>query len=679
MKNRRTMCKEIEIRTLVIGTGAAGYATAVRLHQCGVQDLAILTENRLSGTSRNTGSDKQTYYKLSLAGREEDSVRIMAEDLFRGQCVDGDLALCEAALSAKCFYYLAELGVPFPDNEYGEAVGYQTDHDRKKRASSAGPYTSRIMTECLEREALRRQIPILDQIQVIRILVKNKKICGVLCLNRGEKNCGAFLIVWCENAVLATGGPAGMYRDSVYPVSQLGSSGIAFEAGAAGKNLTEWQFGMASLNPRWNVSGTYMQVLPRFLSTDQEGNGEKEFLLDYFERLEEVQFLTFMKGYQWPFDSGKIYGGSSLIDLLIYQETILRKRRVFLDFLNNPGGGAVAFDQLPEETYKYLHSAGACFGTPIERLLHINEPAYLFYLEHGVDLKKEKLEIAVCVQHNNGGLSVDCHWQTNVDGLFAVGEVCGSHGVTRPGGTALNAGQVGAVRAAEYIAFVKMRKPWQLPKETKEFCRKVAEMRIQLSILRKGEFSLGEIWEKAILRMSRVAGMIRKEDEMEEALKETTVELQQFGTKIRITDYRQAGMLYHLLDLLISQKVYLSAMVDYIRCGGGSRGSALYTCPDGEKPGEKMPELFRCKMDEGRLGGMVQEIRLVQVKAFDTDRKEEMEREVFSCQVNWRPVRPIPEVDYFFENQWRVFRRRRGETGKGGTSCGTKIFTADNF
>lgn len=121
-----------------------------------------------------------------------------------------------------------------------------------------------------------------------------------------------------------------MYHDSVYPVSQTGSTGMAFEAGASGKNLTEWQFGMASLNPRWNVSGTYMQVLPSFISTDQDGNDEKEFLLDYFNELPDLLSMVFLKGYQWPFDVNKIFGGSSVIDLLVYQETVLKKRRVFL-------------------------------------------------------------------------------------------------------------------------------------------------------------------------------------------------------------------------------------------------------------------------------------------------------------------------------------------------------------
>ena len=62
-----------------------------------------------------------------------------------------------------------------------------------------------------------------------------------------------------------------MYADSVYPFSQYGATGLALEAGAKGKNLTEWQYGLASVAPRWNVSGTYMQVLPRVYSAAADG------------------------------------------------------------------------------------------------------------------------------------------------------------------------------------------------------------------------------------------------------------------------------------------------------------------------------------------------------------------------------------------------------------------------
>ena len=49
----------------------------------------------------------------------------------------------------------------------------------------------------------------------------------------------------------------------------------------------------------------------------------------------------------------------------------------------------------------------------------------------------------------------------------------------------------------------------------------------------------------------------------------------------------------------------IGTVLPIARKGGGSRGSALYTCPDGRKPGEKMPDLYCCRLDEGKLKGML--------------------------------------------------------------------------
>ena len=647
---------EQTITHIIIGSGAAGFQAALRLYQNGERDLAIITENIKSGTSRNTGSDKQTYYKLTLSGNDADSVRNMAEDLFAGQCVDGDQALCEAALSARCFFALTELGVPFPCTEHGEFMGYKTDHDRGRRATSAGPYTSKLMTEALERSVKEKQILILDQMQAIQILTYMNQVKGILCLDKNIHSEPAYKIIWCKNVILATGGPAGMYHDSVYPVSQTGSTGMAFEAGASGKNLTEWQFGMASLNPRWNVSGTYMQVLPTFISTDQDGNDEKEFLLDYFNELPDLRSMVFLKGSQWPFDVNKIFGGSSVIDLLVYQETVLKKRRVFLDYRVNPGNlekdRDLPYASMIPEAKEYLSQAGACFGTPIERLKHMNEPAILFYQDHHVDLFKERLEIAVCAQHNNGGLSTNHLWETNLSGLYAIGEVCASHGVTRPGGTALNAGQVGAVRAAEGIFLKKRTHMKEASPSTesgiKERLRIQALDRIRLSEHAEGNCPLSELWINASKRMSAAAGMIRNQVQMETALKETEDDICQFMQKAKSPSVSQLSLFYKLYDMLLSQKMYLFAMLDYAKAGGGSRGSALYTDSTGELPGfpgcQTFGELYRCRLDQKMHGQEVQEVTL----------KEG------TPSASRRPVRPLPDVDYFFENQWRIYRERMG-------------------
>ena len=247
----------------------------------------------------------------------------MADTLFAGRCVDGDIALCEAALSTQYFLKLVELGVPFPRNRYGEYIGYKTDHDSLRRATSVGPYTSKQMTECLERAVLAKGVPILDKTQLIKILADSGTVCGLLCLNTAAQDAAdRFTLIRCKNVIWATGGPAGMYADSVYPFSQYGATGLALEAGARGKNLTEWQYGLAS-------------VAPRVYSTAADGSDEREFLMDFFSDVHDMLSNLFLKGYQWPFDVRKIADGSSIIDILVYLETC-KGRKVYLDYRTNP-------------------------------------------------------------------------------------------------------------------------------------------------------------------------------------------------------------------------------------------------------------------------------------------------------------------------------------------------------
>ena len=441
--------------TVVVGTGAAGYCAADRLAQFGRSDVVMVTDKVRAGASRNAGSDKQTYYKLTLSGGDDDSVRAMATTLFSGGAMDGDNAVAEAALSARCFYHLVEAGVPFPSNRLGEFVGYKTDHDPRQRATSVGPFTSKSMVECLEDRVRGRGTPVFDACRIVDILVTEGQVAGLLCLrtdvragrpdddegpetNRTDRprpgatangdlpHTGSrFLLLRCTSVVYASGGPAGMYADAVYPHGQWGANGAALRAGVHGKNLTEWQFGLASIKPRWNVSGTYMQAVPRFVSTAADGTDEREFLTaalpDYGDQLTRI----FLKGYQWPFDVRKARDGSSLIDLLVHRETVLRGRRVFLDFRTNPFGRRFDPGALGAEARDYLDRAGVLAmqesqggdSTPIQRLQRMNRPAYDFYLNRnpGVDLETDLLEVAVCAQHNNGGLAVDAWWQSNVE------------------------------------------------------------------------------------------------------------------------------------------------------------------------------------------------------------------------------------------------------------------------
>lgn len=632
-------------QALVVGSGAAGFNAAVMLYKQGCKNIAVITENMNSGTSRNTGSDKQTYYKLSICGHTADSVQDMAKTLFSGGAMDGDIALAEAAGSLRSFFHLVEIGVPFPFSAYGEYAGYKTDHDPLQRGTSAGPLTSHYMTERLEEEVRALGIPILTGYQVIDILVHDNRARGVIVLCQYEKN--PYQVIAADSIIYATGGEAAMYQASVYPKSQCGATGAAFRAGVKGKNLTESQFGIASVKFRWNLSGSYQQVLPRYYSVAEDGNDEYEFLSEVFPDARHQLQAIFLKGYQWPFDPRKTFqGGSSLVDLMVYRETVLRKRRVFMDFRRNPScletNGACCFALLDDVTKEYLTLSHALQETPFERLMSMNPRAIALYRDHTIDLATEPLEIAVCAQHNNGGLSGNQWWESNVRHFFPVGEVNGSHGVYRPGGSALNSGQVGGIRAAQYIAHCYTDAPWSEEKILSCCGQTIHDsMSFGVNALSKDKpcIDLEQERRKLQRRMSENGAFIRSLNGVRHAIaqvkdQEGILRVNSIGSALELRT------LYQLRDLLTCQRVYLEAIGNYIQNGGQSRGSYLISNDEGALPAKELPDVFRLKLEPEGCASKIQEV------LYKDDQ----------CHFSWRSVRPIPQEELWFETVWKANR-----------------------
>jgi len=649
------------VNTLVVGSGAAGLNAAVRLHEEGQPDVAVATDRFGGGTSRNSGSDKQTYYKLSLAGDRPDSPFETAGDLAAGGGMHGDIALCEAQGSAEAFLRLAGLGVPFPRDKYGAYVGYKTDNGPRQRATSAGPLTSRLMFEALAREVRRLRIPVLDRHQVVALLTAGKggakKVIGAIAIDkrRAAAKDPGFVLFNAVNVVLATGGPGGMYARSVYPEGQTGSHGLAFAAGAVAQNLTESQYGLASVKFRWNLSGTYQQVVPRYFSTDARGGGEREFLNDHFPDMGRLATAIFLKGYEWPFDPGKALGyGSSLIDILVYEETVVRGRRVFLDFRRNPaGGGKLAeFDLglLGSEARAYLERSGALLATPIARLRKMNRPAVDLFERHGIDLGREPLEIAVCAQHCNGGFRAGIWWESNVRHLFPVGEVCGTHGVRRPGGSALNSGQVGSARAARFIA----RRYAGRPPSAVQFARLAGS-----EVAEKAAFAAGlvdpRVGKRSALRravdeirarMSACGAHVRKADDVARETARAWALFETLGRELRVPSAGDLPQAFSVLDQALTHAVYLEAIREYLARGGRSRGSYLVPDPAGRLP---------CPGLDGRwafslaVPGDFVSNHILEIGLDDAG----------NVTKEWVGVRPVPAAESWFENVWNDHLRDR--------------------
>ena len=572
------------VHSLVIGSGAAGLNAAVQLRNQGIDDVLIVTEGLKMGTSINTGSDKQTYYKSAMCGNDLDAPLAMAKNFFTPGSMHGDLALIEAAVSARGFLNLVNLGVKFPQDAFGQFIGYKTDHDPAQRGTSVGPYTSRDMCRALIAEVKRRDIPVQEKTNVVSLLTtgegKDKRACGALALDAN----GELVAFAADNVVFAVGGPGGLYKTSVYPVVHTGAIGIALKAGAKAQGLPEAQYGLASTKFRWNVSGTYMQVVPKFVSTDADGKSNpREFMRDYFPNIGKMHSKVFLKGYQWPFDSKKIVGGSSIVDILVYIETALKGRRVFLDYRENPED--FDFQGLEKEAFEYLENSGAFQKTPIARLKHMNPGAIGLYKDHGIDITKEPLEVAVCAQHNNGGLAGNHWWESvNIKHLFPVGEVNGSHGVARPGGSALNSGQVGSLRAAEFIANVYDKSDLKMADFNKAA---KAEIKDVLGFLGSCEES-GNKWRavrsELQARMSRAGAHIRSLGELKAAVKEAKAQvdaLEEQGCKASNAVEKVQALRNR--QLCYAHWVYLAATFYQVKSGVGSRGSAMVRDASGKR------------------------------------------------------------------------------------------------
>ncbi|MFH1717238.1 MAG: FAD-binding protein, partial [Planctomycetota bacterium] len=510
-----------------------------------------------------------------------------AKSLTAAGCCHGDSALIEGIGSLREFYHLVQAGVPFPTDSTGTFIGYKTDHDPFERATSAGPKTSRFMSECLQKQLERYRVAIHDRQEAAHLLTigsgESKRIAGLVTIDKKSiaKTNEAINVYLAANIVLAAGGPGEMFKTTVYPKGQLGIHGLAFKAGLIGANLTESQFGLASIRFRWNVSGTYMQVIPRIFSTDADGKNEKEFLTPFFPSMSKMATNIFLKGYQWPFDPQRIENlQSSLIDVLVFNET-QKGRRVYMDFLRNPVGGdsmkAFDIDALEPEAKEYLQKAGALQKTPIERLAHMNGPAIDIYTENGIDLYSEPLEIAVCAQHNNGGFAVDKWWQSNIPQTFVIGEMAGTHGVKRPGGSALNAGQAGGLRAAQYIVNAC---GCDLP----DYSDEQSQIDRQLSSLVAGfegcKNSTGldpqEVLEQVRSRMTASGGHIRESKDAQRALKEAVTLYRAVHEKgLRVKEPKSLIAAIQAEHLALTSVAYLKAVVELLGQDSGSRGSHL--------------------------------------------------------------------------------------------------------
>jgi succinate dehydrogenase/fumarate reductase flavoprotein subunit len=570
-----------------VGSGAAGLRAAVETARRG-DDVVIVSQSAWGGTSACSGSDKQTLHTANTSDQGDD-YKAMARAIRGSGGMDEDTAYIEAVGSGRSMATLQFLGLPLPLDEVGGTLRYKTDHDEVGRATSCGPRTSRLMVKVLAQEAIRLGIPFYNQMTGVKILTDQGRVQGLLAIKSKYRTADnpIGLVLFQSNAlILAAGGPGELFRDSVFPNGCFGSLGMALEAGLELTNITENQFGIGTRREGfpWNLSGTYVQTIPHIYSVDADG-AEHHFLAAYYRTTQEMASNVFRKGYQWPFHSTRMLDfKSSLVDLAIYCEG-KKGRKVFMDFNRNPlpvpGDQPFSLDRLDEDVTAYLKNAGADQAMPIDRLRHMNPLAIELYLRYKVNIAANPLEFAVNHQHMNGGIAVDTWGRSNIAGIYAVGEAAGTHGVTRPGGSALNAGQVFGTRVAEHVAASGVAK--SIASKDIDAIVETAVTDINTLLNPKSGLKIATVRDEVQTRMSEKAGIICHPSAVSGAATQAaalnvTIRANGMGYD-RPSEASRALQWHHMA---LSSEAVLQALDFYISKGGGSRGARAICASDGE-------------------------------------------------------------------------------------------------
>jgi succinate dehydrogenase/fumarate reductase flavoprotein subunit len=518
------------------------------------------------------------------------------------------------------------------------------------------------MVKVLATEAVRLGIAFFNQTTGVKILTDAGRVAGILAVRpkaQTPDNPYGLTLYRCSAVVIAAGGPGELYRDSVFPNGCFGSLGLALEAGVALVNLTESQFGIGTRREGfpWNLSGTYVQAMPYVYSVDAAG-GEHNFLADYYRTTQELASNIFRKGYQWPFHATRMLDfGSSLLDLAITREN-QAGRRVFMDFNRNPeavpGDLPFSLTRLDADVAVYLGRAGAGQDLPIDRLRHMNPLSIELYLRYKVDIRRDPLEFAVNNQHMNGGIAVDSWGRSSLPGLYAIGEAAGTHGVTRPGGAALNAGQVLGTRVAEHIAASGAA---QVAPEGAAVAHLEQALGQIEQVLRSGSpVNVRAVKDEVQARMSDHAGILCTPESVASAL-QAAVKLNQTirDNGISFTRGGEIARVLQWQQMALASQAVLAALDFYVGHGGGSRGARAICDPKGEAtPMARSGPLHDVRFRREREQDKVEQI-LVRLVGED-------------LQISTRPNRSFDEsAKPFFERDWpawltgAVFDLNRGQ------------------
>lgn len=460
---------ELSCDVLIIGSGAAGLSLALRLAEH--SSVIVL--------SKGPVSEGSTFYAqggIAAVFDETDSVESHVEDtLIAGAGICDRHAVSFVASNARhCVQWLIDQGVLFDTRVQanGEASYHLTregGHSHRRILHAADATGKAVETTLVGKALSHPNIRILERSNAIDLIVSDKiglpgarRVVGAWLCNRNKETvetCQAGAIV------LATGGASKVYQYTTNPdISSGDGIAMAWRAGCRVANLEFNQFHPTAL---------FHPQARNFLLTEAL-RGEGALLL----RPNGSRFMP-------DFDArGELAPRDIVARAIDHEMKRLGADCMYLDISHKP------------EDFIRQH-----FPMIYQKLL-----------ESGIDLTKEPVPIVPAAHYTCGGVMVDDYGRTDVDGLYAIGEVSytGLHGANRMASNSLLECLVYGWSAADDIKKRLPTKPEHHPLPTWDESRvENADERVVIQ----------HNWHELRLFMWDYVGIVRTTKRLERALR----------------------------------------------------------------------------------------------------------------------------------------------------------------
>ncbi|HDX3133834.1 TPA: L-aspartate oxidase [Escherichia coli] len=375
---------------LIIGSGAAGLSLALR--QADQHQVIVL--------SKGPVTEGSTFYAqggIAAVFDETDSIDSHVEDtLIAGAGICDRHAVEFVASNARsCVQWLIDQGVLFdthiqPNGAESYHLTREGGHSHRRILHAADATGREVETTLVSKALNHPNIRVLERSNAVDLIVSDKiglpgtrRVVGAWVWNRNKETvetCHA------KAVVLATGGASKVYQYTTNPdISSGDGIAMAWRAGCRVANLEFNQFHPTAL---------YHPQARNFLLTEAlRGEGA------YLKRPDGTRFMPDFD------DRGELAPRDIVARAIDHEMKRLGADCMFLDISHKPAD------------FIRHH-----FPMIYEKLLGL-----------GIDLTQEPVPIVPAAHYTCGGVMVDDHGRTDVEGLYAIGEVSytGLHGANR--------------------------------------------------------------------------------------------------------------------------------------------------------------------------------------------------------------------------------------------------------